>query len=75
MDLERSIERVASFFDATQVFLIYMFKLNENYEFDRRIIQCDCIRYSPAEVSKTYTAKNEIKVNKPKEDSFYFIDR
>ena len=26
-----------------------MFKLNENYEVDRKILKCDYIRYSPAE--------------------------
>ena len=30
-----------------------MFKLNENYEVDRRILKCDYIRYSPAETSTT----------------------
>ena len=28
-----------------------MFKLSENYEIDRRILKCDYIRFSPAEVS------------------------
>ena len=28
-----------------------MFKLSEKYEIDRGILKCDCIRYSPAEIS------------------------
>ena len=28
-----------------------MFKLSENYEIDRKILKCDYIRYSPAEIS------------------------
>ena len=28
-----------------------MFKLNERYEIDGRILKIDCIRYSPSEIS------------------------
>ena len=35
-----------------------MFKLNENYEVDRRILKCDYIRYSPAETSTINTPSN-----------------
>ena len=47
-----------------------MFKLSENYEVDRRIAKCDYIRYSPAEISTINTAKSQIYINIPREDSF-----
>ena len=46
-----------------------MFKLNENYEVDRRILKCDYIRYSPAETSTIITPNSQIYINIPKEDS------
>ena len=46
-----------------------MFKLNENYEVDRRILKCDYIRYSPAETSTKNTPNSEIYINIPREDS------
>ena len=46
-----------------------MFKLNENYEIDRRILNCDYIRYSPAETSTMNTPISQIYINKPREDS------
>ena len=46
-----------------------MFKLNENYEVDRRILKCDYIRYSPAETSTINTPNSQIYVNIPREDS------
>ena len=46
-----------------------MFKLNENYEVDRRILKCDYIRYSPAETSTTNTPNSQIYINIPREDS------
>ena len=46
-----------------------MFKLNENYEVDRRILICDYIRYSPAETSTINTPYSQIYVNIPREDS------
>ena len=46
-----------------------MFKLNENYEVDRRILKCDCIRYSPAETSTINTPNSQIYINMPREDS------
>ena len=46
-----------------------MFKLNENYEVDRRILKCDYIRYSPAEISTINTPNSQIYVNIPREDS------
>ena len=42
-----------------------MFKLSENYEFDRRILKCDYIRYSPAEISTINTAISQIYNNIP----------
>ena len=46
-----------------------MFKLNENYEVDRRILRCDYIRYSPAETSTINTPNSQIYINIPREDS------
>ena len=36
-----------------------MFKLNENYEVDRRILKCDYILYSPAETSTINTPNSQ----------------
>ena len=46
-----------------------MFKLSENYEIDRRIVNCDYIRYSPAEISTINTANSQTYINIPREDS------
>ena len=46
-----------------------MFKLNEKYEVHRRILKCDYIRYSPSEISTINTAKSQIYINIPREDS------
>ena len=46
-----------------------MFKLSENYEIDRRILKCDYIRYSPAEISTINTANSQVYINIPREDS------
>ena len=46
-----------------------MFKLNEKYEVDRRILKCDYIRYSPAETSTINTPNSQIYINLPREDS------
>ena len=46
-----------------------MFKLNENYEVDRKILKCDNIRYSPAETSTINTPNSQIYINVPREDS------
>ena len=46
-----------------------MFKLNENYEVDRRILKCDNLRYSPAETSTINTPNSQIYINIPREDS------
>ena len=46
-----------------------MFKLNENYEVDRRILKCDYIRYSPAETPTINTPNSQIYINIPREDS------
>ena len=46
-----------------------MFKLNENYEIDRRILKCDYIRYSPAETSTKNTPNSQKYINIPREDS------
>ena len=46
-----------------------MFKLSENYEIDRRILKCDYIRYSPAEISTINAANSQIYINIPREDS------
>ena len=46
-----------------------MFKLNEKYEVDRKILKCDYIRYSPSEISTINTANSQKYINKPREDS------
>ena len=46
-----------------------MFKLNENYEIVKRILKCDYIRYSTAEISTINTANNQVFINIPREDS------
>ena len=46
-----------------------MFKLNENYDFDRRTLKCDYIRYSPAETSTISTPNCQIYFNVRREDS------
>ena len=48
-----------------------MFKLKENYGVGRRILKCDHLRYSPAEVSTIITHKNLYIINIPREDSFF----
>ena len=45
-----------------------MFKLNEIYEVDRRILKCDHVRYSPAETSTMNTPNGQIHFNLPRED-------
>ena len=35
-----------------------MFKLNEKYDVDRKILKCDYIRYSPSEITTITTAKS-----------------
>ena len=50
-----------------------MFALNENYEVDRRIPECDCIRYSPAETSTVNTPNSQIYINIPREDSVFSL--
>ena len=45
-----------------------MFKLNESYEIDRRILKCDYIRYAPAETSTINTCNSQIYINIPRED-------
>ena len=43
-----------------------MFKLNERYEVDRKILKCDYIRYSPSEISTINTANSQIYINIPR---------
>ena len=50
-----------------------MFKLNKNYEVDRRILKCDYTRYSPAEASTMNTPNSQIYINMPREDSVISI--
>ena len=40
-----------------------MFKLSEIYEIDRKILKCDYIRYSPAEISTINTANFRIYIS------------
>ena len=46
-----------------------MFKLNENYEVDRRFLKCDYFRFSPAETPTINTANGHLYINIPREDS------
>ena len=46
-----------------------MFKLNEKYEVIRNILKCYYIRYSPSKISTTNTAKSQMNINIPREDS------
>ena len=46
-----------------------MFKLNENYEVDRRNLKCDYNRYSHAETSTINTPNSLIYINIPEEES------
>ena len=46
-----------------------MFKPNEKYEIDRRILKCDYIQYSPSEISTINTPNSQIYINIPREDS------
>ena len=50
-----------------------MFKLNEKYHIDRRVLKCVYIRYSPAEIGKINTASNQINNSIPREDSLIFL--
>ena len=45
-----------------------MFKLNENYEVDRRFLKCDYIVHSPAETSTINTPNSQLYINIPRED-------
>ena len=46
-----------------------MFKLNKKYEIDRRCLNCDYIRFSPAETSTINTPNSEIYINILRENS------
>ena len=46
-----------------------MLKLNEKDEVDQRILKCDCIRYSPAEICTINSPNSQIYINIPREDS------
>ena len=50
-----------------------MFKLNESYEVDQRIVKYDYIRYSPAETSTINTPNSQIYINIPREDSVFSL--
>ena len=41
-------------------FRFCLFKLNENYEVDRKILKRDYVRYSPAETSTINTPNSQI---------------
>ena len=48
-----------------------MFKLSEKYEVDRKILNCDYIRCSPAETSTISFANSQININILLEDSAF----
>ena len=45
-----------------------MFTLRKSYEIGRRILKCDFIRYSPAEISTIDTGNSQIHINIPREE-------
>ena len=50
-----------------------MFKLNQNYQIDRKILKCEFIRYSPAGISTKNTPNSRIYNNVRKEGSAIFL--
>ena len=50
-----------------------MFKLNENYEVDRRILKCVFLRYAPAETPTINNPSSQTYINKPSEDSVFSL--
>ena len=46
-----------------------MFKLREKDSVNREILKCDCIRYSPSEISTKTTPNSQVYINMPGEDS------
>ena len=52
-----------------------MFKLNENYEVDRKILKSDFISYSPAEISTINTPNSQIYINTSREDSVVSLSK
>ena len=46
-----------------------MFKLSERYQYDRKILKCDYIRYSPSKISTINTPNSQIYIKIPREDS------
>ena len=46
-----------------------MFKLIEKTQMDRRILKCEYIRDSPSEISTINTAKSQVYITIPREDS------
>ena len=50
-----------------------MFKLNESFEVDRKILKCVYIRYSNVETSTINTPNSQRFINIPKEDSVIFL--
>ena len=52
-----------------------MFKLNKSFEVDRRILECDYIRYSPSEISTENTPNSQIYMNIPREDNVISLSK
>ena len=50
-----------------------MFKLSEHYQFERKILKYDYIRYSPSEIGTINTSISQIYINIPKEDSVFSL--
>ena len=46
-----------------------MIKLSEKYSINRGISKCDCIRYSPSEISIINTPNSQVYINIPREGS------
>ena len=50
-----------------------VFKLNESYEVDQKIIKFDIIRYSTAETARIITPNGQMKTRILKEDSVSYL--
>ena len=46
-----------------------MFKLNEKYERNRKLLKCDSIRYSPSDISTINISNSQICIKIPRKDS------
>ena len=50
-----------------------MFKLNEKYEVDQKILKCNFIRHSPNDIGTINTPKTQLYINTSREDSVLIL--